>query len=585
MRNLLIIIAICIQFKSTLGNSAFFQAKDSNLSKRELTNVLTFAEIYGYIRYFHPTEESKDVDWDKFVIYSLKKVYSCSNDIQLIDTLNLLYNKIAPQVLFFNKKNLIQKNNQNNRAFIYWHHWGIETNCSKGYKSNLVSSDSIVLDQSLLKDTTIQITSTFSSISFILPIKTDLSKENNKHEASEFINNINNYTKNDIQNNSKEFKMACSIITWNIFKHFGPYRELLKINWTEVLKENILKNASSRSNNEFLLNMREMLAKFNDGHIIFNSFENNDRGYYPAIELEKIEGKIIISNVIKSNIDLKIGDEILKFNNMPIAKYLEEQSKYISASTLKNLEKKALKKILEGGENSSFDIQIKQNDVLKNLQLERKINAKIYDEAIKSVKPIFKELNDNIWYLNLSRINNYQIDSLMQNLLKSKGIICDLRGYPNQNKEFLSYLITNEDTAKWIGVENFIFPNNTSKNQYSLIGWALKPNSTHINSPIVFLTNSNAISFSESYLSLVKHYKLGKIIGETTGGTNGDINCYNLFNKYYFYFTGARVLKLNGEQHHGIGINPDIEVEKKLNNFIKGEDDYIIKAIEVINSQ
>ncbi len=60
-------------------------------------------------------------------------------------------------------------------------------------------------------------------------------------------------------------------------------------------------------------------------------------------------------------------------------------------------------------------------------------------------------------------------------------------------------------------------------------------------------------------------------------GTNGDINCYNLFNKYYFYFTGARVLKLDGKQHHGIGIEPDIEVQKKLTSLIKGEDDYMKK--------
>ncbi len=507
------------------------------------------------------------------------------NDNQLIDSLKFLYNKIAPQVLFFNKNNLNQKTNSKDGAFAYWHHWGLETDCSKGYKSTIISSDSIILDQKLKKDTTIQITSTFSSISFILPIKADIHKMNKKDAVNDFINDINANTKIDIQNNTREFKIACSIITWNIFKHFAPYRDLLKINWTEVLNENILKNASTQSNNEFLLNMREMLAKFNDGHIIFNSFESNERGHYPAIELEKIEGKIVISNVINSETASKIGDEIIKINNIPTARYIEEQSRYTSAATVKNLERKVLKKILEGGANTFITIQIKQNDSIKNIQLKRNMSAKIYEKAIIAIKPEFEKLNNNIWYLNLSRINNAQIDSLIPDLLKSKGIICDLRGYPNQNKEFLSYLLTDTDTAKWIGIENIIFPNNSKKNNFSLSGWALKPNSIHISSPTIFLTNSNAISFSESYLSLVKHYSLGKIVGETTGGTNGDINCYNLFNKYYFYFTGARVLKLDGKQHHGIGIEPDIEVQKKLTSLIKGEDDYMKKALEIITSQ
>ncbi|MBL7887946.1 MAG: hypothetical protein JNL24_00245 [Bacteroidia bacterium] len=585
MRFLLIIVVFFVQNLSTYNNTSYCTRKETSLSDRELTNILTFAEIYGYIRYFYPSEEAKVIDWDKFVIYSLKKIYSCKDDNQLINTLDSLYNKITPNVLFLKGNTPIENTNKTNKTFIYWHHWGVETNCSKGYKSRLVSSDSIILDQALLKDTTIRITSTFSSISFIFPIKSISSNTHKTNEISEFINNINSSTKEDIQNCTKEFKIACSIITWNIFKHFAPYRDLLNINWSKELEKSILKNAESKNSHEFLLNMREMMAKFNDGHIIFNSFENNDRGYFPAIEFEKIEDKIIISNVLKSDIDVKIGDEVLKFNNQPIIEYINEQSRYISAATPQNLEKRTLKKILEGGENTSFTIQLKRKSALKDLQIERKINAKLYEETIKSSKPIFKEFSNNIWYINLSRINNTQIDSLIPDLIQSKGIICDLRGYPNQNKEFLSYLITDIDTAKWIGIENIIFPNNTTRNQYSLIGWALKPNSIHIKSPVIFLTNSNAISFSESYLSLVKHYKLGKIIGETTGGTNGDINCYNLFNKYYFYFTGARVLKLNGKQHHGIGIEPDIEVQKKLNNFIKGDDDYIIKAIELLEHQ
>lgn len=77
-------------------------------------------------------------------------------------------------------------------------------------------------------------------------------------------------------------------------------------------------------------------------------------------------------------------------------------------------------------------------------------------------------------------------------------------------------------------------------------------------------------------LSLIKHYKLGKIIGEKTAGSNGSRNWINLSNNYMFSWTGMYVTMLDGSSLQGIGIEPDILALP--NPQLQSYEDYVLKA-------
>jgi C-terminal processing protease CtpA/Prc len=67
----------------------------------------------------------------------------------------------------------------------------------------------------------------------------------------------------------------------------------------------------------------------------------------------------------------------------------------------------------------------------------------------------------------------------------------------------------------------------------------------HIESKVVFLTNAKAVSYSESFLSFIKHYKLVTIVGEATAGANGNINHIALPSGMQVVFTGMRAFSVN----------------------------------------
>ena len=61
-------------------------------------------------------------------------------------------------------------------------------------------------------------------------------------------------------------------------------------------------------------------------------------------------------------------------------------------------------------------------------------------------------------------------------------------------------------------------------------------------------------------MGIVEAYRLGEIVGETTAGTNGDVNPFTLPGGYTIYWTGMKVLKHDGSRHHGVGVRPTVPV-------------------------
>ena len=83
---------------------------------------------------------------------------------------------------------------------------------------------------------------------------------------------------------------------------------------------------------------------------------------------------------------------------------------------------------------------------------------------------------------------------------------------------------------------------------------------------------------------MMKHYKVGIIIGEPTAGCNGDVTKNDLpFGT--FFMTYNKFLNWDGSQHHGIGVLPDIYCKPTLTDIQKGLDTQLNFAVEYLNKQ
>jgi hypothetical protein len=119
-------------------------------SDREITNLKAFGKAYGYVKYFHPSAESDELDWGWFSAYGAQQVLTCETDEELIETLADIFENVAPTVVFSASaqsedklKNLITPKDQKGYSPVYWQHYGVGkdmVNPSNLYKSVRVNA-------------------------------------------------------------------------------------------------------------------------------------------------------------------------------------------------------------------------------------------------------------------------------------------------------------------------------------------------------------------------------------------------------------------------------------------------------------
>lgn len=78
---------------------------------------------------------------------------------------------------------------------------------------------------------------------------------------------------------------------------------------------------------------------------------------------------------------------------------------------------------------------------------------------------------------------------------------------------------------------------------------------------------------------MVQHYKLGKIVGCATAGTDGDMTFFDL-PIFPFSMTGMRMHCMNGDKHHGRGIIPDKTITVYAKDYIENFDRILHTALK-----
>jgi len=120
--------------------------------------------------------------------------------------------------------------------------------------------------------------------------------------------------------------------------------------------------------------------------------------------------------------------------------------------------------------------------------------------------------------------------------------------------------------------------------EFSGEGWELPPAQPRLRAKLAFLTGGGAISYAESTMGVVEENGLGPIVGETTAGTNGNINQYMVPGGYVVIWTGMRVQKRDGTPHHGVGIRPTVPVSPTIRGVREGRDEVLERALEVVGA-
>ena len=551
-------------------------------AEQEVANLVAFAQLYGLVRYFHPSDQVAAIEqWDAVVMNGIAAVQDARTAADLAQRLNTFFAPMAPTVLVTvgesDETAIFQPDNIDSYQLIMWEHYGVAAD--SGY--DLYSSERITAEAS-------HPPSNFHDPK--RPYRQKLGSGLYAHvPLTLFVNNgqtqpaipldmsIDNYQ----ADTTNQTRYAASVIMfWAVTQHFYPYFDVVDVDWDTSLNNALQTILTEEGLAVWEDVLNRLVVALSDGH---SRFQSNTPIYAPFVSLGWVEEQVVVLEAVgKAGNFLQPGDVIIDIDGETAVARLQEQMNLFSSPTTHYKRYQALSTLLGGSESAEVVLTVQHFAGSEEvISVER--NTPVYYPFEPQNRPAtFSELAPGIFYIDLSRSNNETFEDKLIALDNAAGLIFDLRGYPSVNISFMELLITEPVTSP-----QFLIPQTSTPNQENVTfddgSWTLEPrNETPLSQNIVFLTDNRAISYAETVLAIIKHHDIAEIVGEPTAGTNGNINRILLPTNHMVSWTGMLTLNQDGSQHHGIGVQPTVPISQTVEDIHNNIDTQLQAALELI---
>jgi C-terminal processing protease CtpA/Prc len=558
------------------------------LTARGLENLVAFTRLLGYVRHFHPSDEAAATNWNVFAIEAIGIAEAANNAADLAARLETIFRPVAPTIRVFptGKRpplphDLTPSKNDPSLTVVSWRHRGFGQKRSSVYASERLRQEAPrgTISPNSPDPQKPFITSLGGGVSCLVPLALFAdAKGTLPHAASnaESKDNLAEYSGND-----RATRLGDVALAWNILQHFYPYFDVVQTDWPRTLRAALSSAAEDRDERAFVNTLRRMMVQLHDGHGgVYHP--SNEWGYTAPVIFRWIEGRIVITDVAGASADgLQPGDIVLKVDGKPSVEVLADRVALVSGATPQTRRFFALEQLRDGALDSEIRLDVQtQTGQPRSVLLRRNIERETLAETRP---PQIHELRPGIFYVDLDRIKDEDFQTALPQLETAKGIIFDLRGYPKVSPGVISHLIDKPvESARWL-IPIVTTPDHAHMVEYDARRWKLDPIAPRLKARIAFLTDARAMSYAETYMGIIEAYKLAEIVGEATAGTNGNVNPFALPGSYQVWWTGMKVLKHDGSQHHGVGIRPTTSVSRTIRGVTEKRDEQLERAVAIVS--
>lgn len=131
------IVAICMCW---LLHGSIAATAGAALSDAEVENLRTFTKLYGYVRWFHPSDAAAETDWERFAVEGVAAVRRAEDRAALAAALNNLFSPIASTVTIYDSElstpqRFFTRPDVYEAPVVAWQHSGVATGSNSMYRS------------------------------------------------------------------------------------------------------------------------------------------------------------------------------------------------------------------------------------------------------------------------------------------------------------------------------------------------------------------------------------------------------------------------------------------------------------------
>lgn len=532
----------------------------SSLNDEQYNSLYLLGKIWGFLKYYHPTIATGIINWD----YQLFRV--------------------LPKYLNITSKN------ERNIFFVDWIEslGSIERRKEKiNYEKNKIKFEP---DLEWIENE-----SEFGTD--VVNLLNEIKKANrvNKNFYISFMPGVGNpvfehenrYLK--IKSNDDGYRLLSLFRYWNIIQYYFPYKNLIKENWNEVLKNFIPLFINARSEIDYRLTILQLIDIVRDSHAnilgydsVLNEYLGNN--IIPC-KITFVENKAVITEVyhaIDSTLQLKVGDIIESINGESVQSIVDKKLPYSPASNyptkLRNIARDLFRTNKESLVISYFHNDMRMEEIVKCVPILKLANYK------PATKKSWEIINKDIGYIYLGTLKKKEMVEIEKSFKDCKGIIIDIRCYPSDFPlfELGSFLMPEPIPFVKFTSTNYDNPGMFLFNTTLSVG---RKNPDYFKGKVVIIVNETTQSSAEYHSMAFRRAPKAIVIGSTTAGADGNVSQFYLPGGIMTMISGIGVYYPDGTETQGIGIKPDIEIKPTLKGIIVGKDEPLEKAIEIINNK
>lgn len=391
----------------------------------------------------------------------------------------------------------------------------------------------------------------------------------------------NNYA--DIEFPDAGFQLLALYRYWNMVYYFFPYKSLTDADWNMVMKNQIPSFISANDKKAYWQAVRRLIALIDDTHgAVWNVKPTKTLDYYrPPFKVSFLKNDTLVvtsywdSNKVDSS-GPHIGDIITHIDGKPVSFWIDSLAPYYAASNYP-VKLRQLSWEICGGNKPSVSISFISDGIHKEATVTRyNVDEMGYNFQTDSI--CYKALGDSIGYVSMDDITEAWVKRIADTLHSTKGLILDLREYPNETINYKFYAILADKSRPYFKATeaNMVNPGQFtfSKPVYTGKGKQAYPGK------IAILINEQSQSHAEFCTMMYRTLPNSIVIGNTTAGADGNVVGIQLPGGVCSYFSGIGIYYPDGTETQRVGIIPDIYVWPTVQGIRDGRDEIMEKALE-----
>lgn len=537
-----------------------FAAPEKPLTAKQITSLAVLGKAWGFFKYYHPKVAKGQYNWDSVLIAKIPVFLSANNPKELNTCMQNWLNELG-QV----DKCDTCDNSLSNRIY-----WNLDTAwiSNSGFKPEVTGK-----------------------LLFILANRSQGKNHYVTYGPSRQVRIINErrYYGAAFEFPSPQYRLLTLFRYWNIVNYFSPYKYITSQKWDKVLNDFIPVFFEAKDTLQYHLSFRKLVGALEDGHnaITLSPQLLKFFGEYTLMPFlcTIVEGKAVVKMILNDSLCKKQGialnDVFTTIDGETTEERINKYLPYVQNASNSDYALKAICAMhLFGGKTRRCEVtRLKLNGDTEKLILER------YDHTMPDDVPpppaSWKMLPGNIGYIFMGELLAKDVNTIMDSLFATKGIIIDLRNYPRNTWHLIAARLCSH---KFL-MGRFAMPDLSYPGTYKfrdVPAGAENPNP--YKGKVILLVDASSKSHSEMSAIGLQAATKTITIGSTTAGAVGDVTEWfevggifrTKFSALGLYYPDGTVA-----QKHGVKI--DIVCRPTIKGVQQGKDELLEKAIQVIN--